>query len=1005
MWTAVSMLGVMKSGNTFVLLDPSLPDQRLKTLCGISRAVMILTQPEQFSRAQQLGPPVMVTQEECRIPFPRSSILPEVKPYHAAYAAFTSGSSGEPKGVVVDHKAVCSGVDAYCSSLGLDSQSRVFQFASYSFTISAIDHLITLMQGACLCIPSISQLQGSLLDTMLTLDVNLVTITPSVARVLKPESIPGLKTLCLAGESLTRIDLEKWRGHVDLKSVYGQSENTLAALVDTKTTLSHPCDLGYAFVAHCWVVDSRNPHRLVPIGAEGELLLEAPTMARGYLNNEEQTKATFLHDPAWLQNVRPGGHGIFLKTGDIVRVQPDNGSIQYVGRSGTQVKLRGQRIELAEVEFQLRRRFPAADAVVAEIVTPDEERPDGSILVAFIAEKYHKGHGENHHDSPFADEVPSFSERSRQAVSQMREVLPEYMVPTAFIPLVTLPLTPSGKLNRRLLRNKASELGDGLQRYYVFSGNAHPRRQARTEQESTIQRICTRILRVDSTDIDMNGSFLENGGNSITAMQLVSESREDGFFFTTRDVFRQLSLAGLADMVESPKCNGKDDGPAVGEAWAAALKSKLEHQSSAFSSEDIADVFPCTETQQWMLNNDEGGDFLLRFSGPLDTGRLQSACQHLVKIHTALRSVFVRVDKTLLQVVLKEFDPSFTVQQNIQGKDPIDFARELFSLSGENLFPLGNPPLQLTLIRGEGEEHFLIMRLSHAQYDRICQHTIISDLCAVYQKPEGASSVPTTDFALYVRQIALQQTQEAFAFWRNLLSDSTITKLPYAVPQTETKETVLECSTNITTPSPPIGITMASMIKAAWSTVLREVTDTSDLVFGQLVNMRGIDMPGIYRLVGPCYSILPIRLNHHPSWTILDLLLAVQDQHAQSMPFETAQWDRIVSESTNWPPGTRPQTLVIHQDYPTELDIQMDKTGECDRLRCQLAEYLPNDPADMSVDLYSEPRGDRLSLTLLSSNRFIAKDQLQMLLERLCDTLTRFATAPEGVLGVVNDEK
>ena len=142
------------------------------------------------------------------------------------------------------------------------------------------------------------------------------------------------------------------------------------------------------------------------------------------------------------------------------------------------------------------------------------------------------------HDSPFADEVPTFLEGSRKAESEMREVLPEYMVPTAFIPLVTLPLTPFGKLNRRLLRNKASELEDKLQRYYVLSTNIYPRRQARTEQESTVQQICTRILRVDSTDIDMNGSFLGNGGNSITAMQLVSETREAGFFFTTRDVFR-----------------------------------------------------------------------------------------------------------------------------------------------------------------------------------------------------------------------------------------------------------------------------------------------------------------------------------------------------------------------------------------------------------------------------------------------------------------------------------
>lgn len=213
-----------------------------------------------------------------------------------------------------------------------------------------------------------------------------------------------------------------------------------------------------------------------------------------------------------------------------------------------------------------------------------------------------------------------------------------------------------------------------------------------------------------------------------------------------------------------------------------------------------------------MLNNGEGGDFLLRFSGPLDTSILQSACQRLVKIHTALRSVFVRVDETLLQVVLREFDAPFTVHENIKGKDPIDFARELCSLRGESRFPLGHPPLQFTLISGEGE-HALIMRLSHTQYDRICQYTIMSDLRTVYQEPEGSSTVSTSDYSLYARQITHQQTQETFAFWRNFLSDSTITKLPYAVPQNGTKEAVLECITNIPIANPPVGITMASMVQ------------------------------------------------------------------------------------------------------------------------------------------------------------------------------------------------
>lgn len=133
-----------------------------------------------------------------------------------------------------------------------------------------------------------------------------------MARVLKPESIPVLKTLCLAGESLTRSDLEKWRGHVDLKWVYGQSENTLAAHVDTKAAFSQTCDLGYAFAAHCWVVNPRNPHRLVPTGADGELLLQAPTMAR-ISTMKNKPRLPFFMTPRGCKMSGQGDMGYFSK--------------------------------------------------------------------------------------------------------------------------------------------------------------------------------------------------------------------------------------------------------------------------------------------------------------------------------------------------------------------------------------------------------------------------------------------------------------------------------------------------------------------------------------------------------------------------------------------------------------------------------------------------------------------------------------------------------------------
>ncbi|KAF3483102.1 uncharacterized protein GIQ15_02426 [Arthroderma uncinatum] len=1010
MWTPVSMLAVLKTGNAFMLLDPSLPDKRLQALCRISQAAIIISLPGQSARAHRLGPPVIIVKDEFREttstsppPSPSSSSPPQslpsspsspffpllaVSPHQTAYAAFTSGSSGEPKGVVVDHSAVCSGVDAYCSSIGLNHESRVFQFASYSFTISVVDHLITLMQGACLCIPSADQLKDRLLDTMLAFNVNWMTTTPSVARALDPESIRSLKTLCLAGEILTRSDLEKWRGRVDLKSIYGQSENTLAALVDTKTDASSPSDLGYAFAANCWIVHPRDSHRLVPIGVEGELLLEAPTMARGYLNNVEQTQAMFIHNPPWLQDVRPGEGRRFLKTGDIVRYRPEDGSVQYIGRKGTQVKLRGQRVELTEVEFQLRRQFPTADAVVAEIVTLDEERSHDAILVAFVAVGKDGGYIDSSPDVIFAKPTSSFAQQSQQALSQLREILPEYMVPTTIVPILTVPLTPSGKLNRRLLRNMASKLGNRLLGYHILAKKAH--RHPCTAKELILQRICASILRLNPVDINMDDTFFRVGGSSISAMQLVGQAREAGLSFTVSDVYKQSSLAALA------KCQGKspshsEEAVSPGKSVSVTeLKAKLVHQSAAaIDAEKILDIFPCTETQQFMLENKEGGYFLLHFSGILDTGKLQAACQRLVKTHTALRSVFVLIDGVPSQIVQDEIDFPFIVHTCPPDQDPISAARGLCSADGDDFFPLGVPPLQFTLIRGTGE-HVLIMRLSHAQYDGICQHIIVSDLCTFYQDPRHPGM--PTDFAQYSREMSRRQTPEKFSFWRNALEGSTITKLPYTVSQTETENAIIQCSTEVTLPAPPSGITLASVVKAAWSSVLREVTGDHDVVFGQLVNLRGMDATGIYRVVGPCYNIVPIRLQYQLFSTIQDLLRAAQDQHVQGIPFETAEWFRVVSNSTNWAPDTRPQSLVIHQNFSTEMDIQMDN------LQCKLADYISIEPTDMSLDLYSEPRGDRLGLTLVSSAHFIAENDMQALLEKLCRTLTLFTTASENVL-------
>ncbi|KAJ5089355.1 hypothetical protein N7532_008039 [Penicillium argentinense] len=992
MWTAVSILAVMKSGNAFFLLDPSLPHQRLESLCRISQAAMVLVSPAQIARARELQPPALVIQDECLDPIQSSSKpLPAVSPHHPVYLAFTSGSSGEPKGVVIEHASVCSGVDAYAARVGLNHQSRVFQFASYSFVISILDHITGLMKGACLCVASERKIQDSLRDAMRDFDINWVEITPSVARVLDPESIPSLKTLMLTGESMTRSDLDRWHSKVTLRTCYGQSENSLGTLIDNKSTSSSPIDLGLPFAADCWIVDSRDPDRLVPIGAEGELLIGGPSLARCYLGNEGQTRAAFIHNPAWLQEVRPGESRRFLRTGDIVRYRPEDGSIQYIGRSGTQVKLRGQRIELAEVEFQLKRQFPAADAVVAEIITPSQERTHDAVLAAFITSTNDRGLGNTAGDSHlFAHPSAEFTLQSQKAWSQLHDILPKYMVPTHFVPLMMLPLTPSGKLNRRLLRNKAGELGNELQKFHPLFKKDH--RQPCTGNEAAIQRICAEILSSEPKDINLNNSFFEIGGNSITTIQLVDQARKAGFSFRSEQVFQQLSLAALAEHRGISVARDEEFVDMDDLSSSDALKEKLMQQSTAtIDIQNISDVYPCTQPQEWLFNTHEGGCFLLRFSGPLDAAQLQASCQRLVETHSTLRSLFVHIDGALHQVILNRVDVSITVHTTASGENPMSVARDMCIVDHKRAFSLGIPPLQFTLVRGSAEQNVLIIQLSHAQYDGSCQEIIVSDLCCLY-RGQGDLAVPT-DYGLYARQVALRQTPAAFKFWRESLAGSAITKLPYNKQQTGSPNLQLQCSAEVAVGQPPRGITMATVVKAAWTKVLHDVTRSDDIVFAQLVSTRGMDVPGINRTVGICFNQVPVRIQYQKCTTALDLLHATQRQHIHGLAFHTAGWNTIVSDSTDWPAGSQPQSLVIHQNFSTKT-----KFHAADDLDCELMDYIPIEPPHDALELCSVPENDRLKLSLTGPSRLVGEAELQTLLDKLCLTLKHFTTTPESAL-------
>ncbi|PIG85889.1 hypothetical protein AARAC_001783 [Aspergillus arachidicola] len=603
-WTTVAMLAVLRSGAGLALMDPSQPIARLSQICYDTNCRIIMCSRAHQDALAHLPLRQVIVDSDSALNWPNSTAQrPYTSPHHAAFAVFTSGSTGQPKGIVVEHRSYLSTAHALREVVGISEDTRTLQFSSYAFDASVSDHLATLIYGGCVCIPSSSQLKDDLAQAIQVYNANTIFLTPSVARILDPYRIPGLKTLLLGGEPLLRSDLTQWKAAVDLIIAYGPAEcSVFSSFQRAMQNNSDPRALGCGTSgAVLWLVDPYNTDRLVPIGAVGEILVEGPVVGRGYLNNDELTRAAFIKAPSWYRSMRPTGASQFYKTGDLARYEQD-GTLVYVGRKDRQVKLRGQRIELQEVEYHTKRSFTGARDVVAEVISPPQGNGQ-ALLVAFVLLSARPAR-------PEPDMVPEFmfpapTEDFRNAVKNTKRrllnLLPAYMVPAAFLPLISVPLNSSGKTNRKLLCQMASELSWADFRTYLDS-------TAKGAQPTTSAE-----------------KFFHIGGDSISAMQLVSRAMSENLIITVSDVFKHPAIVQLAASI------------------------RTEHHLQNWQPAVEGDHFELSPIQRMFFDHVPNGEnhynqsVLLELSRPISYELTQKAAGEVLQRHPMLRARYKRV--------------------------------------------------------------------------------------------------------------------------------------------------------------------------------------------------------------------------------------------------------------------------------------------------------------------------------------------------------------------------
>lgn len=355
----VAMLGVLKAGGGYVPLDPTHPRARLEYIIGQTGAQLILLSPSQnhiFNDTKNVKTFVINRAffEEQQITdnwsVPTSS---QAKPTNIAYVIYTSGSSGDPKGVIIEHGAISKSVIQHGSRFGHDTVDgvRVLQFCSYTFDVSVIDVFTTLAYGGCICVPSEDDRLYNLPGIINDMKVDLAILTPTIAKLLDPADVPNLKVLAMTGEVLSSELVRTWtQANRHVVNGYGPTEASVdcAAALVTKDTL--PNNIGHSLGGSIWITEIEDHNQLTPLGCVGEIVISGDTLARGYLKDPKRTIAAFINNPTWMPQIYSTRR--IYKTGDLARYAAD-GSVEYLGRKDTQVKLHGIRIETGEIESRL----------------------------------------------------------------------------------------------------------------------------------------------------------------------------------------------------------------------------------------------------------------------------------------------------------------------------------------------------------------------------------------------------------------------------------------------------------------------------------------------------------------------------------------------------------------------------------------------------------------------------------------------------------------------------
>ncbi len=864
----VGMLAVLKAGGAFVPLDPQYPAERLAWMLQDAEPKVLLksaavSAPWAESRAATAGMAIVeLSAESIAADVARLGAEPmalaRVSGESLAYMIYTSGSSGTPKGVLVEHRNVVNLVCAMQPLLQLTPADRLLHHSSISFDAAIWELFVPLASGASVVLvpPGAQGDPAAMLQTIEKHAATVMLFVPAFLRALlehgEMRAQPSVRTVVSGGEALSPAHAQQLRRHwpqVQLINQYGPTECTVVSTWFDATRLSSDAatvpigrPIGNTSIQ---VLDAaRQP---VPVGIVGELYVSGDAVARGYWRRPDLTDESF-GDFQGPQN------GRYYRTGDLVRLRAD-GELEFVGRMDQQIKVRGMRVELGEIEAAL----TALPGIRAACVVASADGTGNNSLLAYVV---------------------GSAESPAELREQLGETLPQHMVPTAFVQLEALPLLPNGKIDRHRLPAPAASA-------YVRHEFAAP--EGPTEQQ--IAAIWRELLQVER--VGRHDNFFELGGHSLLALALIERLRSHGIHGEPRQVFSAPTLVALArelqhslPPVDVPANLIPANCERITPAMLPLVKlSQREVDSIAATvaggARNVQDIYPLAPLQEGIffhhLLSRAHDPYLSRLILQFDTEdalrRYWGAMRRVVARHDALRTAVVHA--TLhepVQVVWREAAPSlddFEVEPGVA--DPVERLRRLADQRFPSL-PLHEAPL----MRGIAAHHaatggwYLLLLAHHLTSDHSTLETINAEIAALMVDPNAQlpASVPFRGLVAQARDATAREHHTEF--FRSMLADIDESTAPYGLLEVRGDGTA-----NVVSGGPidaklhervrevarAAQVSTASILHLAFAASLSRLASRQDVVFGTVVlgRLSGVEDTG--QVVGPSINTLPLRVS------------------------------------------------------------------------------------------------------------------------------------------------